>query len=263
MVKVFSLNGTQGKEIALPKVFSVIVRNDLIKRAFLAERSNSRQAYGTNFLAGLRTSAHYHGVKDTRGSMKNREIARMPRSHNSSPQQEWRARRVPQSVGGRRTHPPKAYKIWDQKINRKEAKLAMSCAIAASAVLENVKNRGHIFDGELPIVFENDIQKISKTKELKTILKSVNLDKDLARGEKKKVRAGRGKMRGRKYKRKKSVLFIVDGKQEMVKSVSNLQGCEICDVNTMKISLLAPGAVAGRLIVWSEGAINKLGEIYG
>jgi large subunit ribosomal protein L4e len=260
MIKVFDLAGKEKGEVTLPKTFSIPVRADLIKRAVLAQQANRRQAYGSNRLAGLRTSAHYHGVKDTRGSMKNKEMARLPRSHNTSGQQNLRARRVPQTVSGRRAHPPKAEKIWKQKVNKKELKLATCSAIAATTDMELVLGRGHKYDGQLPIIIDDSFNDVKKVKDVKALLISLNLKDELDRIGKRKVRAGKGKMRGRKYKTKKSVLFV---STQDVKGVSNLSGCDFRTMKTLTVEDLAPGTMAGRLTVWTEGAIKKIGELYG
>jgi large subunit ribosomal protein L4e len=260
MTKVFDMTGKEKGEITLPKTFSIPVRSDLIKRAVLAEQANRRQAYGPNRMAGLRTSAHYHGVKDTRGSMKNKEMARLPRSHNTSGQQNMKARRVPQTAGGRRAHPPKPEKDWKQKINKKELKLAVCSAIAATTDNTLVVGRGHKYTGQLPIIVDDVFNDVKKVKDIKTFLLGMNLKDELERIGKRKVRAGRGKMRGRKYKTKKSILFV---STKDVKGVSNLSGCDFKTVKTLTVEDLAPGTMAGRLTIWTEGAVKKIGELHG
>lgn len=263
MVKIYNLDGTIKKEIKLPKVFSVEYRPDLIKRAVLAIQNNRRQPYGTNKLAGKRTSAHYHSRRHRRYTMMNREMARMKRVHGGPPAQQFRAKFVPQAVSGRRAHPPKPEKIWKQKINKKERILAIKSAIAASANLELVKKRHNIKDLDLPIIISDEIQNINKTKNLESLFITFNLSKDLERAKKKKVRAGKGKMRGRKYKKKKSFLIVISEDKGIVKSAKNLPGVDISNVKNLNAELLAPGTQPGRLTVWSESAIKRLGEIYG
>jgi large subunit ribosomal protein L4e len=263
MAKIHGIDGSAAGEVKLPKVFSTPFRPDLIQRAFLAIQSNKRQAYGTNLLAGQRTSAHYHGVKDKRYSMKNKEMARAPRSHESSPAQQLRARFAPHTVSGRRAHPPKVEKIWHQKVNRKENALAIRSAIAATGSADIVSKRHKISGLILPIIVTDKMQDIQKTGNLKKILFSFGCKEDLKRAENRKVRAGKGKMRGRKMKGKKSVLIVVADDKGVVKAARNLSGVEICNVKDLNVKILAPGAQAGRLTVWSESSIKKLGEIYG
>jgi large subunit ribosomal protein L4e len=178
---VFNLEGKITGEIELPKVFEEPIREDLIQRAVLAIWCNRRQPYGTDVMAGKRTSAHYHGARRTeRWTMMNREMARLPRLHGKIPSYlMWRARFVPQAKGGRRAHPPKVEKIWEVKINKKERKKAIRAAIAATARKEYVLARGHRVDKieKLPIVVEDEIQKISKTKQLIEFLEKIGLKK--------------------------------------------------------------------------------------
>jgi Ribosomal protein L4 len=91
---VYAPNGEKTKRIDLPPVFSPFVREDIIKKCFLIERNNSRQAYGASKEAGKR-----HAVKSWRPG---RGVSRVPRLTGGS-----RAAFAPQAVGGRRTHPPK------------------------------------------------------------------------------------------------------------------------------------------------------------
>jgi large subunit ribosomal protein L4e len=267
-MKVTILN-TQGKsagKIDLPPVFSADLRPDLITRAILALQSQRRQPYGTDELAGLRTSAHYHGRRRIRWTMMMRDLARLPRLHATSPHLIWRVRKVPQAVKGRKAHPPKVEKVWAQKINKKELKLALKSAIAATAKKEIVEKRGHKIDKlkELPVVVTDEVESFKKAKEVESFLSSLGLDEELKRVKKKKIRAGKGKTRGRKYKKKKKgPLIIVKEDENIAKACRNLPGIEAKKVENISVEDLAPGANPGRLIIWTKSAIEKLGELYG
>ena len=171
-IDVFDLEGKSVEKIDLPKVFSEPIREDLILRAVLSSQSKSRQPYATNILAGKRTAAHFHGGRpgrpsSTRYAMIGREIARLPRLHGKTvPHLSFRARFVPQAVKGREAHPPKVEKIWEQRMNKKERQKAVRSAIAATSKKELVLKRGHKVKSELPIIVENKIQEIKKTKDL-------------------------------------------------------------------------------------------------
>lgn len=261
---VFNLDGKPVGEVRLPKVFSQPVREDLILRAFLATLSKRRQPYGTDKMAGKRTSAHYHGRRRERYTMMGREMARMPRLHGKTvPFLVWRARFVPQAVGGRRAHPPKVEKIWTQKINKKERRKAIESAIAATAIMEYVENRGHKLDGleKLPIVVDDDLEQIEKTKELVKFLEKINLGEELKRIRRRKIRAGKGKMRGRKYKTKVGPLFIITKDRGIGKAVRNIPGCHVCRVENLSVEHLAPGGQCGRLVIFTKGAIERLKEL--
>jgi len=259
-VDVIDLNGNVVKQIELPPIFSEKVREDLIRRDFLAIMSKKRQPYGTDVFAGLRTSAHYHGKRRYRWTMMNREMARLPRLHGDIPiQQLWRARRVPQARGGRRAHPPKVEKIWEEKINKKERRRAVRSAIAATIIKEFVEKRGHKIEDlkVFPIVVSDDLQKISKTKELRSFLEKIGLKKELERIKKKKVRAGKGKMRGRRYRRKVGPLIVVSKDEGVSKACKNL-GLDWVLVKDLSTEHLAPGGVPGRLTIWTESALEYL-----
>jgi large subunit ribosomal protein L4e len=72
------------------------------------------------------------------------------------------------------------------------------------------------------------------------------------------VRAGKGKMRGRRYRVPKSLL-IVSLKEELKKSSENLSGVDITKPHQLNIELLAPGGIAGRLTIITKSALTKLG----
>ncbi len=260
-VEVFDLKGTSAGKVSLPKVFGEPLREDIILRAVLAGQSNRRQPYSTDPMAGMRSSAHYHGYRRHRWTMMNREMARLPRLHGKlSPHLMWGVRLVPFSVGGRAAHPPKAEKVWEQKINDRERRKAIMSAIAATANRELVLKRGHKAADvkSLPIVVKDDLQKVSKTKELVEIMGKLGLEKEIARTAEKKIRAGKGKARGRRYKVKTGPLFVVTKDDGLGKAVRNITGCDICRVENLSAEYLAPGAAAGRLTVWTKGAIEKL-----
>lgn len=259
---VFDLQGKPIEKIELPKIFEEPLRQDLILRAVLSSQSRRRQVYAVDTMAGKRTSAHYHGVRRERYSMMGKEMARMPRMHGKlSPHLMWRPRFAPQVKGGREAHPPLAEKIWIQKMNKKERRKAILSAIAATAKKELVLKRGHRFEGkELPIIVEDKIQEIKRTKELVEFLKKVGLEKELERIKEKKIRIGRGKTRGRRYKIKIGPLFVIIEDKGISKAVKNLLGANVCRVENLSAEYLAPGAMPGRLTIFTKPAIEKLGE---
>lgn len=261
---VIDIQAKKKQDINLPKVFESKFRPDLIKRAVLAIQSHNRQPSGSDPLAGHRSSAAYHGVRTGPHHMMNTETARMKRIHGGPPNLSMTARFVSQSTKGRAAHPPKVEKIWSQKINKKERVLAIKSAIAATAIKDVVMERGHKMNGvELPIIVEDNIQDFKKIKEVKDFLNKAGLKGELERAKEKKIRAGKGKSRGRKYKKKKSLLFVVSEDKGISKAVKNIPGADFSLVMNLNAELLAPGTHAGRLTIWSESAIKRLGEIYG
>ncbi|MGC9058810.1 MAG: 50S ribosomal protein L4 [Candidatus Aenigmatarchaeota archaeon] len=264
MVSVVDLNGKEIEKIELPNVFREPIREDLILRTFLAIKSHERQPYGPNKLSGLRTSAHYHGERHTRYTMMNVEMARHQRLHGKTvPFLHWQARIAPQTKGGRPAHPPLPEKDWYQKINEKERKKAIKSAIAATSIKDLVIKRGHKVENikELPIIVEDKIEEISKTKEIVDFLKKIGLEEELERVKEKKVRAGKGKMRGRRYKKKIGILFVVMDDKKLLKAVKNLPGCEVVKVKDLSVKHLAPGGKPGRLTIFSKKAIEFLEKV--
>lgn len=242
--QVRRLTGEIAHELDLPEIFNEEYRPDLIKRAVLALQSTRFQPHGTDPYAGIRTSAESWGS--------GRGVAQIPRIKSGS-----RAARVPQAVGGRVAHPPKAAKVLVKRINRKEKQKALRSAIAASISPDLVSSRGHMFEGDLPIVLEDQFEGISRTDDVISALSAIGVYADIERAKAgRKVRAGRGTSRGRRYKRRKSVLIVTGS--EPLKAARNLAGVDAVTVDQLNTEMLAPGTHAGRLTVWTESAIKRL-----
>jgi len=257
-VPVYDLKGKAKVPITVAKAFKTPVRKDLIERAFLAERSCERQPYGSDPLAGHRTSAHYHGKRHYRYTMMNREMARMKRIHNQG-FLAYTARFVPQAIKGRRAHPPKVEKVWKTKINKKERARAILSAISASANTDIVAERGHVLADvkHTPLVIDDGIESVSKTNELAKTLLLFGLEKEMERVKEKKVKAGKAKRRGRKNKRKTGPLLIIKEDRGVGKAVSNIPGFETATLKELSLTLLAPGGQPGRLCIWSKSAVEE------
>lgn len=265
MAKTITVDGTEKKEIELPVQFTERVRDDIIKKAVLSIQSKKRQPYGADKKAGLKHVTEWaqrnRGYRSKRG--KSYPSSRTPRkiTFRRGMQFSGPGGKAPQTVGGRRAHPPKADKDFTKEINKKENRKAIRSAIAATNDSEKVKNRGHeISDIELPIVLENDFESIEKTGRVKEVLSNIGLGKELERCSQRKIRAGKGKMRGRKYKGKKGPLLVVGEDNGIKKAARNIPGVDAVKVDNLNAELLAPGTDAGRLTVWTENAVNKLEE---
>jgi len=249
--KVIDLSGNEVSETELPSVFDEEFRPDLIKRAVLAAQANRLQPYGPTRLSGLKTSAQSWGTC--------RGVSRVPRIINGR-----RAARVPQAKGGRRAHPPKPEADRTEKVNTKERRKAIRSAIAATANADLVRARGHLFSGESVVVAKDDLEAVEKTGEVRKFLAACGLWEDVLRAKNgRTVRAGRGKMRGRKYKQPKSLLIVAGKDSGLIKASRNLAGVDITTVDRLNAELLAPGTQAGRLTVWTESSLKWLGETYG
>ncbi|MEM5799711.1 MAG: 50S ribosomal protein L4 [Candidatus Aenigmatarchaeota archaeon] len=259
---VYDVNGKVKGQIDLPNVFSTPLREDIIRRAFLALKSQQRQVYGTDPEAGLRSSAHYHGKRRMRYQMINRDMARLPRLHRTTPHLTFRVRLVPQAVKGRKAHPPKIERVFVQKINNKELMLALKSAISASCNIDIVKKRGHrVNEIKLPIIFDDSIQKIKKTREFEKLLEKIGLSDEIERCKDRRVKAGKGKVRRRRYKNKKGPLVVVAKDEGILKAAQNIPGIDTVLAEDLSIEDLAPGAHPGRITIWSKSAIEAIKEM--
>jgi large subunit ribosomal protein L4e len=249
-VTLYSFKGDKKEDVQLPEIFNTIYRPDIIQKSFNTLHSNKRQPYGPNI---------YSGTKHATSSIgKGRGTSRVPRLT-----QGRRAALAPCVVGGRRAHPPKSERDWKEKINKKEKLLAKNSAIAATNNKELVTNRGHKFNDKisLPIIIDDKFENLKKTKEIIDLFKKIGIYDDILRATNgKHIRAGKGKMRGRKYKTPKSVLIISD-KNNTLKSSENLTGVDIVNRKNLNIEHLAPGGVAGRLTIFTKTAFDKIGGI--
>ena len=257
--QIKSIEGKDIKEVSLPGQFNEKIRPDLIKRAVLVIHANNRQAYGAYFDAGTRnpskTSKRRRDYKTSYGH----GISRVPRKilSYSGTRFNWVGAFAPHTVGGRKAHPPKAEKIWDRKINKKERRKAIRSALAASVDKNTVKERGHIFE-DYPIVIENKFEEMKNTKEVISFLNSIGLEKELLRAGKKKIRAGRGKSRGRKYKTSVGPLLVVSKECNLLNSARNIPGIDVEIITNLNAEMLAPGTDVGRLTIYTENAILRI-----
>ena len=248
---VYAVNGDVASQVDVPAVFSTPYRPDIIKKAVLAAAANKRQPYGPSKGAGMRHSVSTWG--------KGRGVARVQRIAAGR-----MATESPNNVSGRRAHPPVPERNWSLKVNQKERALARKSAIAATGCADCVKARGHQFDDNVtfPIVVADEVQEIKTTAEVSAFLQKIGLGYDLDRAKDgRKIRAGRGKMRNRKYRTPVSVLIVVSGREMPIfESASNLPGVQIEEVSSLSAAILAPGGDAGRLTVYTESAFAKIGE---
>lgn len=250
------------KKIDLPDVFEEEIRPDLINRACVSLRSKRYQPKGVSKLAGLQTTAAYIGRRGAYRSSIGIGRARLPRVKLPKGRR-GEVRRVPQARKGRRAHPPKPEKILFEKINKKERRKAIRSAIAATASINFVKKRGHdVSKKELPIVVDNAFESLKKTKEVKEVLKKLNLEKELEKGAKKIIRSGRGKTRGRKYRKKRRILLVVAEDKGLVKAARSIAGVDVSLAKNLNAELLAPGGVPGRLAIYSEAGVNALKNLF-
>ena len=265
--EVYEIDVEMGKKVSLPESFNSEIRSDLVKLAVASARANRRQAYGSNAhvgkrkpMSGMKHSVEWWG--------KGRGVSRIMRRTG-----QRRGAQSPHTLGGRRAHGPKVEKDWSRKLNRNERVLARNSALAATADITMVSNRGHRFAEEitsLPIILgdysENgkkmDIEEFNLsggTRKVSAIFEALGLGDDLRRASKgRKIRAGKATMRGRVHKTPKSVLLVVANKDGLAKAARNLPGVDVVAAKDLSAEDLAPGGDLGRLTVFTKTAVEAL-----
>lgn len=256
---VFDINGKEKGKVDLPKCFSSKIREDIVHK--IIEAKKTIQPYAPSPVAGMQYSArgkirHRRHVWQTHYG---RGMSRVPRKVMSrrGTQFNWVAASVPFARGGIRAHPPKIAGIINtRKINKKEMVLAINSAISATANKKFISKRYERLQEDdiknVPFVLESKVTKI-KTKELIKLIKEV-LGKKVAEVvfKKKTQRAGKGKMRGRKYKTTSGILMVVGDKEKIKTNIFDM-----VEVKKLGVEDLARGGL-GRITIYTEDAIKYL-----
>lgn len=254
---ILSTNGDVEKEIELPKIFSLDINYKLIHKAFVNLNSHQFQKQGRHNTAGMDVSASTLNPPTGHGQ------SRIARIHSGGGGRQGQAGGVASVRGGRQAHPPISSKIIYKKLNKKENKYALCLAIAATTSKQHVQNRGHKINKlkYFPIVISNQIEDLTKTSEIKSIITNLNLIDDIDRLKTRKLRTGKPSYRGRKNKVGKSLLIVTKNSDSLSKACGSLPGVDVRSVNNLSILDLAPGSQIGRLTIYSKDAIDEIAKI--
>jgi large subunit ribosomal protein L4e len=76
------------------------------------------------------------------------------------------------------------------------------------------------------------------------------------------LRAGKGKMRNRRYVQRRGPLIIYKNNDGVERAFRNLPGVELCNVERLNLLQLAPGGHMGRFCIWSQAAVDSLDSIF-
>ena len=104
---------------------------------------------------------------------------------------------------------------------------------------------------------------VKTTKQTREIFQNLGVYDDITRAkEGKRIRAGRGKTRGRKYKKVKGPLLVVGEDNGIKLGARNHAGVDVATVENLNAELLAPGTHPGRLTIFTKSAVEKLGGLF-
>lgn len=249
-VKILDLEGKETESLELPRVFAMPIREEVIGRAFVALDSHRKQPQGRDPLAGERTTAEASNPPTGRG------ISRIPRVKGERYSKSGMAGGVASTVHGRLPFPPRSEKVIWKELNKKERRLALASAIAATADKDLVSKHGHIFSAELPIVVSDEMEKVVKVRELKKFLTAIGAERELDR-----VSARRKKLNpniSRLRKTGSGPLFVVSDNSNLNTVLKSMPGVSVVKGSDLSVLDLAPGSSPGRLTIWTKSSLGAL-----
>lgn len=165
--------------------------------------------------------------------------------------------------GGRMFAPTRIWRRWHRHINKNQRRFATVSGIAATALPALIMARGHRIEQvpEVPLVISNGVESLTKTKAAVSLLKKLNAYDDVQKCiDSKKIRAGKGKMRNRRYTMRRGPLLIYNEDHGIRQAFRNLPGVELLKVDRMNLLQLCPGGHLGRWVLLSEKYWQSLGD---
>lgn len=255
---IFDIKGNKAKEIDLPEFFSEKIREDLIFKVL--ETKKTKQPYAPSPVAGKQSTAAGKVVhrRHVWRSGYGRGMARVPRKIMSrrGSQFNWIGAEVAGAVGGRRAHPPKVLSMINtKKINKKEQMMAIISALSATANKKSVAKKYESVEeksiNQLPIIVQSEFTKL-KIKEITILFEKILGKLYEVSIPQKEIRAGKGKRRGRKYKKTAGMLVVL-GNDESLKT----KMVDVKNVKNLSVLDLAKGG-PGRITIYTEKAIKDL-----
>jgi large subunit ribosomal protein L4e len=279
--KLYQMDGGESGTIDLPAIFRTPYRYDVIHKAYVNLLSHSYQRQGRYPMAGEVVSAESRNT--------GLGIARIARAKGEGFSRAGQAAGVASIRQGRVAHPPEPWKKIYKKLNDKEKQLALCSAIAATARKDLVERRGHRVSkiSSFPIIVSDDVEDISKTKDLLKLLNSLGLKDELHRLDvSRKARSGIARRRGRQGRSAVSAIIITsnyrtgpekkqandndsrsrtNNKDNVYKNIlklsGSIRGIDIKQVKDLSVLDFAPGSKPIRLAIFSESAIKELNNI--
>jgi large subunit ribosomal protein L4e len=248
---VRSLDGSTESTMPLPQVFQTPFRPEVIHRVYVNLLSHRFQRQGRYPAAGELVSAESRNT--------GLGIARLARIRGQGFSRAGQAAGVAGVRAGRAAHPPESWKIIHKKINKKERRLGLFSAIAATAQKDLIIGRGHRVEGvpDFPIVSSNNLESITKARDLLKVLVAFGLADDLsrARGPRKRGAASKGK--GARHAGTCALIVVRKG-SSILKLSNSLPGVNVKSIESLSVLDLLPGSKPIRLTIFSRGSLDYL-----
>jgi large subunit ribosomal protein L4e len=253
---ILGIDGRESNSIELPEIFETPYRPEVMHKVYINLLSHKYQRQGRYPAAGEIVSAESRNT--------GLGIARLARARGEGFQRAGQAAGVAGVRHGRVAHPPESWKNIYKKINKKEKQLGICSAIAATSRKDLIIKRGHKIGGlsDFPIVVSNEIESVSKTKDLQTALIALGLEEDLIRaGLSHKSRTGTARRRGRRARSGVSALIVVEKDENLGRLSGSIPGVEVKTVQRLSVLDLMPGSKPIRLTIFSQNAVEKLKDV--
>ncbi len=265
MVKVAIIDKTGKKISDYDFKLTGDIREDIFKKAVFSENSMFKQSYGSDPMAGknhaINVSKRRKGFRSTYG----RGGSRTPKKAMWSRGTQFRfvGAFAPNTVGGRKAHPPKAEKNIIKNMNNKEWLKALETGVLASFDRSIVESNGQRIPSNYPFILDSSLEDLNKTAEVKTFLESIGFKDEIERISTRKVRAGKGTMRNRTYRTKRGPILVVSSiEKPLLKSARNIKGFEVVTPEFLMVSDFGMSEKPGRAVLFTKDAIEEFMEVF-
>mgnify|MGYP001612998353 CR=1 FL=1 len=250
-VTLFDAQGKNKSQVDLPVVFNTPIREDLVKKAYEAEKFTLMQSYGPDPRAGRKHSASgtiSHARHKWKGHY-GKGISRIPRKAmwRRGSQFLWVGAEVSSTRGGRSIHAASRVKAF-RKINQKERTRALHIGIAATAQPTLLQAHYPSLTKIISPVILEALPK--KVQELKAVFHTILGDATDTAFKVRAVRHGKGKLRGRRYKSSAGALVVVGSKEPQ-----SFAGLEVVSAKELMMHHVYP---LGRMAVYTQAALEEL-----
>jgi large subunit ribosomal protein L4e len=186
-------------------------------------------------------------------------IARLARIRGQGFSRAGQAAGVAGVRAGRVAHPPESWKVIHKKINKKERRLGLFSAIAATAQKDLIIGRGHRVEGipDFPIVSSNNLESITKARDLLKVLVAFGLADDLSRAGRPKKKAATYKGKGTRHAGTCALIVVRKG-SNILKLSNSIAGVDVKSIESLSVLDLVPGSKPIRLTIFSRGSLDFL-----